>query len=489
VFRLIYLCVSALALVGFAGNAFGSAALPHVNSARTISAREAFGVAPSPRHRIHQDSGGQTAPIQVAESRPQSTNNEPQVVARAAAQPVTVPHPAPLTARNAPRNTGGGDDVLAPRRPNDNLWARGASVAQNDTPAAARSIDQRTFVARTAAVPVALPVPVPAIAPYPSAGRSMSHGEMPLRMPSPEEFSLVDDNFGLPPENLFAMNTPSAPPPAAVPREEPIIFSAPVSTIQNRAIIPPPPPAAPVPEDVIVRRMEVSFNDMPREAVPAPQNIGRDGLFARAAAPIAEPIAAPPSPPAARAAADIPLNRLSPTQLRRAFQKTYVSENRHLSTYRIDDRFDVASEITTEMQGFESLRDLSEEGGIRPLEIRIGFRGNDASLSRDNFQLLSEYAGLVVANPRRAIQISIPEGSTRSFEDRRIAARRLAIVEQVLRDSGISDNRIMPVLTPRDGDAFVLRVISSDVFQTLVERQRDMFGDTVQTRTSRSLAW
>jgi len=186
---------------------------------------------------------------------------------------------------------------------------------------------------------------------------------------------------------------------------------------------------------------------------------------------------------------DVPLTQMSPMQLKRAFQKTYISENKHLSTYRIDDPFDVASDLSIQMAGFDSRRDLSEAGGIRPLEIKIGFRGNDSALSRDNFNLLSEYAGIVVANPKRAIQVSIPERATRSYDGRKLAARRLAIIEQVLRDTGVSDSRIIPVLSDRADDSFVLRVISSDLHQTLVDAQRDIFGDTISSKTYRSMSW
>jgi hypothetical protein len=184
------------------------------------------------------------------------------------------------------------------------------------------------------------------------------------------------------------------------------------------------------------------------------------------------------------------LKKLSPAELKKAFKKTYLSTNKHLSTYKIDERFDVVSDMTTSMEGFSAQSDISENGGVRPLEIKIGFAGEDAALSRDNFTLLSEYAGIVVSNPKRAVQISIPERATRSFDDRRLAARRLAIVEQVLKDTGVTDARIMPVLSNRNDDSFVLRVISADQFQTLTQQKRDMFGDTVgKTKTYKSMSW
>ena len=183
------------------------------------------------------------------------------------------------------------------------------------------------------------------------------------------------------------------------------------------------------------------------------------------------------------------MTKMSPGELKKAFKKTYLSENKHLSTYRIDDRFDVASEPSTAIEGFTAVRDLSETGGVRPLEIKIGFRNEDSALSRDNYNLLSEYAGIVVSNPKRAIQISIPASATQSLDGRKLAARRLAIVEQVLKDTGVSDQRIMPVLAQRNDDSFVLRVISNDQFQTMSQQKRDMFGDTTSKKTYKSMSW
>ncbi len=180
--------------------------------------------------------------------------------------------------------------------------------------------------------------------------------------------------------------------------------------------------------------------------------------------------------------------KMSPTELKKAFKKTYLSENKHLSAYKMDDSFDVISDVTSSSEGFTAKRDLSEEGGVRPLEIKIGFYGNDSALSRDNYNLLTEYASIVVSNPKRAIQVSMPESVTYDADARKLAARRLSIIEQVLRDTGVSDKKIMPVLNKRNDDSFVLRVISSDVYQVLNQQQKNMFGDT-SSKSYKSMSW
>lgn len=183
------------------------------------------------------------------------------------------------------------------------------------------------------------------------------------------------------------------------------------------------------------------------------------------------------------------MSKMSPSELRRAFRKTFLSENKHLSTFPIDNRFDVASDMSSNIEGFTAVRDLSEAGGIRPLEIKIRFRNEDSALSRDNYTLLTEYASIVVSNPKRAIQIAIPENATASVNGRKLAARRLAIIEQVLRDTGVAEQRVLPVLSSRNDDGFVLRIISNEQFETMTQQQRNMFGDTVNKKTYKSMSW
>ena len=65
----------------------------------------------------------------------------------------------------------------------------------------------------------------------------------------------------------------------------------------------------------------------------------------------------------------------------------------------------------------------------------------------------------------------------------------MAIVEQVLRDSGVSEQRILPVLSQRNEDGFVLRMISNDQYETLTQKRRDIFGDTIGKKTYKSMSW
>ena len=65
-----------------------------------------------------------------------------------------------------------------------------------------------------------------------------------------------------------------------------------------------------------------------------------------------------------------------------------------------------------------------------------------------------------------------------------------SIVEQVLRDTGVAEQRIVPVLSQRSDDAYVLRIISGDLFETLTQQKKNMFGDDVSSKkTYKSMSW
>lgn len=182
------------------------------------------------------------------------------------------------------------------------------------------------------------------------------------------------------------------------------------------------------------------------------------------------------------------MTKLSPSELRAAFRKTFLSENKHLSTMErdIDDDFDVLSD---DMSYSPTDMFSESDSGIRPLEIKIRFRDDDSALSRENYILLTEYAGIVTGRPSDSIQISIPQSLTINDDGRKLAARRLSIIEQVLRDNGISEHRIMPVLANRNDDGLLLRIIDNNRYETLTQQQKNIFGDVVKKKTYKSMSW
>ena len=445
-----HIAVSALSLFVILP-AWASARLPVVNiAAGGVSARAAFGdvVATPTVTKVA------VAPVQ----------KNKKVIARSAKK--TVASTPVVTTQNTSVDTGeriaARDDILSPHRPSADLWARSASDAPLRMPDASefavyrtdsllpeenidssRVASTRDVIARTENVSANVPTPTAALSEFDA---QIAHlNELQQRA-----------NASVAAANNTGVATASRTRRADVTVRSPI-----VSTVAS------------APQKIKTSNDNVALS---RLVVPMDNN----DVIVRA-------VEKSESPRITAVRDD--MTKMSPTELRKAFRKTFLSENKHLSTYQMDNRFDVASDMTTSIEGFTARRDLSEVGGIRPLEIKIKFRDDDSALSRDNYNLLSEYAGIIVANPTRAIQVGIPQNVANSSDARKLAARRLAIVEQVLRDSGVSEQRILPVLSQRNEDGFVLRMISNDQYETLTQKRRDIFGDTIGKKTYKSMSW
>lgn len=409
-----------------------SARLPVVNIASGgVSARSAFG------EGVADTSVASGKSVAFAEkAQPQSTRKK-TVVARTAkkiASPqVGVETGAEIIASN---------DILAPRRPSNDLWARNDSA---------------------------------------------------LRMPRPNEFSVMRSDAPLPEENIDSGTSVATVSSRSVPALSPLSeidsqiarlndlqrrADDSVRNVSNRVI------AAPIADSVPDVPVRVASNEQKNES----ENVSlRRMVVPMTDDVIVRSVEKNTSPRIVAVRDD--MTKMTPAQLRQAFRKTFLSENKHLSTYAIDDRFDVASDMSSTIEGFTAQHDISEGAGIRPLEIKIKFRNEDSALSRENYNLLTEYAGIVVSKPTRAIQLAIPEYMTQTKDGRKLAARRLAIVEQVLTDNGVSQQRIVPVLSNRNESGFVLRIISSDQYDTLTQQKRDIFGDTIGKKTYKSMSW
>ena len=308
--------------------------------------------------------------------------------------------------------------------------------------------------------------------------------EEPLRMPRMDEIAVLDSDAVLPEESLDSA-------PKLVSRDEALnelkqlrSEIARLSALQQESIARARPVTVRTPiagetdvKPAVKSRAESAVH---REVVPmeTEKEIARRGISNR----LEEP----------KIASVGDMSKMSPNELKKAFRKTYLSENKHLSTYEVAaaSKYDTLSDVSVDIEGFNASRDLSEmDAGVRPMEVKISFFNNDSGLSRDNYNLLSETASIVVNNPKRAVQIGIPESVTQNKDTRKLAARRLAIVEQVLRDTGIAEQRIVPVLSQRDGDEFVLRIISGETFESLNQQKRDTLGKSGSRKTYKSMSW
>ena len=308
--------------------------------------------------------------------------------------------------------------------------------------------------------------------------------DTPLRMPRMDEIAVLDNDFELPDENInptFAVVKDDNVQTAQVARE--------LETTMNRM--------AEI-DAQIARLAELqrrADNSVKRQ--PVEKNNTGDVKISRMVVPMDEPDVlirsvekhSANNKPAKYTQND--LGDLSPDELRKAFRKTFLSENKHLSAMRTayaDDDDDTI--VTKTVAGFNVEKDFSsDDSGIGAFEIKISFRNFDSSLSRDNYDLLSTFAGGILRDSKRAVQILIPNEATVDRDDRKLTARRLAIIEQVLRESGIPEQRILPVLSNRDDDGgLVLRNIDNTQYEILTKQQKNKFGKTTN-KTYKSMTW
>ena len=361
------------------------------------------------------------------------------------------------------------------------------STPKNENVANVSQNTEKKLVARTAKKSVASATTTGDVL-RPNRPRSdlwASSGEAPLRMPRMDEIAVIDSDTILPEESIDSSSKP-----ALVSRDEALNELkqlreeiARLSQLQQESMARARPVTVrtPIAGETPVKpaKLERNSNAPHRELVPVEteKQLVRQNLLQE----IKEPTLS----------AVTDMSKMSPNELKKAFKKTYLSENKHLSTYEVAaaNRYDTASDMSVDIEGFSASRDLSEmDAGVRPMEIKISFFDGDSGLSRDNYNLLSETASIVVNNPKRAVQIAIPESATHNKDSRKLAARRLAIVEQVLRDTGIAEQRIVPVLSQRDDDVFVLRIISGETFESLTQQKRNMSG-SVAKKTYKNMSW
>ncbi len=408
--------------------------LPVVNIASGgVSARAAFG------ENISNPVKKKAAPTRRVVARAATSVTPAAPVAKVALSPAPIDRGENIIASN---------DVLLPMRPSSDLWA------QNDTPLRMPNVNEFAVIRSDAELPEESI----------DGTIDIAHAAADIQKTTTARLSEIDAQIARLNElQKRADNSVRTMASASVQKT-----SAPVRrAVASRPVVD-TPASTPAPE-VKLSRMVVPMDDVASDVVV--RSVRKNE-----------------SPRLVAARED--MTKMTPAELRRAFRKTFMSENKHLSTFQMDDGFDVASDMSSSIEGFTARRDLSETGGIRPLEIKIKFRNEDAALSRDNYNLLTEYAGVVLSNPTRAIQITIPQSATVDSDARKLAARRLAIMEQALRDTGVSEHRIMPVLSGTGQEDFVLRMISLDQYESLSQQKRDIFGDMVgKKKTYKSMSW
>lgn len=115
-------------------------------------------------------------------------------------------------------------------------------------------------------------------------------------------------------------------------------------------------------------------------------------------------------------------------------------------------------------------------GNIPVLQLKIDFKDGSAALTEKNINVIRSFARVAQDNKLYSIEVAISGEAMDDVEKKRLSARRLAIISQVLRENGVEDNRIKPVLTDREFGSFVFRVIKTDDYKktNVAFKERDV---------------
>ncbi len=231
----------------------------------------------------------------------------------------------------------------------------------------------------------------------------------------------------------------------------------------------------------------------------------------------------------------------APVNLKQEFRKTYVSENKYLTSFEefplpklgldqgfgddpdmdlfkgpasapeapkaasvakapvlpplpTSDSSDASSdEFADELAAFSeessTESDHADTQNISVLQMKISFDEDASAVSSTNLDLITSFAQVLQNDPTNGVEIRISDQSMRELSKKKIAARRLAIISQILRDQGLKENQIKPVLSKREFDSVTLRVINLDQHQRLTTTKTDSLGKVIEERSHNIMEW
>ncbi|MBR1544906.1 MAG: hypothetical protein IJ638_03110 [Alphaproteobacteria bacterium] len=124
------------------------------------------------------------------------------------------------------------------------------------------------------------------------------------------------------------------------------------------------------------------------------------------------------------------------------------------------------------------------------LQMKIDFQNGSSAVSGESVNLIRSFAQIATEQPTNSIEITIPESVMNNPKKKKLTARRLSIVSNVLRNAGISDRQILPVLSSRDEDSFAFRVVSNDPYTKLrISKGTDIFGEEENVKEYNIMKW
>ena len=129
-------------------------------------------------------------------------------------------------------------------------------------------------------------------------------------------------------------------------------------------------------------------------------------------------------------------------------------------------------------------------GNREVLQMKIDFQSGSSAISGESVNLIRSFAQIATEQPTNSIEIAISENVMGDPNMKKLTARRLSIISNILRNSGISDRQIHPVLSNRDDNSFAFSVVGNDPYTRLrISKGTDIFGEEENVKEYDIMKW
>lgn len=173
--------------------------------------------------------------------------------------------------------------------------------------------------------------------------------------------------------------------------------------------------------------------------------------------------------------------------LKKELENNYIAQNRYVSPLTLED---VNRESEKGIYKSVTIKNNKNNSKLNILQMKLGFSEKSSALNSRNINNLRNFAGTVLDSPNQGVKVGIGSGSLQSQEAKQLAARRYSILHKILREEGVKEKNIIPVLTSRSEDSFSLNIFDVDNFQTTKRSGGiNIFGEEVDRRYYNTLSW
>jgi hypothetical protein len=179
--------------------------------------------------------------------------------------------------------------------------------------------------------------------------------------------------------------------------------------------------------------------------------------------------------------------RIKSENLKKELKNNYIAQNRYVSPLTLED---VNRESEKGIYKSITIKANKNNSKLNILQMKVGFSDESSALNSRNINNLRSFAGTVLDSPNQGVKVGVSSRSLQSQSSKQLAARRYSILHKILREEGIKEKNIIPVLTDRAEDSFSLNIFDMDNFRTTKRSGGiNIFGEEVDRRYYNTLSW